>query len=473
MLFNSFVFPVFFLIVYIIYRGSSHKLQNRLLLLASYVFYGSWDWRFLPLILLSTVVDYYCGLNIDKFSDTRRRKTYLHLSLLVNLGTLGVFKYFNFFSDNLQSLMSQFGLHLDGLTLDILLPVGISFYTFQTLSYTIDIYLNKSKPERNFLNFALFVSFFPQLVAGPIERSTRLLPQIQFPRKITAAKNKEGLWFIFWGYFLKIFVADNMAKISDRVFAETAPQSGGEALMGMYAFAFQIFGDFAGYSFIAIGVAKLLGFDLMTNFLFPYFVTNPTDFWKNWHISLSSWLRDYLYIPLGGNRNGSLMTYRNLFITMFLGGLWHGAAWTFVIWGIFHGVLLSLFRVLKPMTEKMKISSTYLLITYALKVVIMFHLTCLGWLIFRAESLQQIVAFLQAIIFNIGSMTDRLQYYVLFMIFHLWLLCLIQFIQKRKGDLMALENIQWCPSWIFYIMMLYSMLFWGEFGGQQFIYFQF
>lgn len=473
MLFNSFSFPIFFFIVYIVYRLSSHTIQNRVLLLASYVFYGSWDWRFLSLILLSTVVDYYCGINIDKFHDSRRRKHYLHLSLIVNLGVLGFFKYFNFFADNLQSLMSQFGLHLDGLTLDILLPVGISFYTFQTLSYTIDIYLNKSKPERNFLNFALFVSFFPQLVAGPIERSTRLLPQIQFPRKITAEKNKEGLWFIFWGYFLKIFVADNMAKISDLVFAETAPQSGGEALMGMYAFAFQIFGDFAGYSFIAIGVAKLLGFDLMTNFLFPYFVTNPTDFWKNWHISLSSWLRDYLYIPLGGNRNGSLMTYRNLFITMFLGGLWHGAAWTFVIWGIFHGVLLSIFRVLKPMAEKMKISSTYLPIAYALKVVIMFHLTCLGWLIFRAESLQQIMAFLQAIVFNMGSMTDRLQYFVLYMVFHLWLVCIIQFIQKRKGDLMALQNLQWCPAWIFYIMMFYSMLTWGEFGGQQFIYFQF
>ena len=333
MLFNSLQFIAFFIIVYSLYLLFNHRWQNYMLLAASYFFYGSWNWRFLSLILISTILDYFCGLAIDRQPGRKRKKLFLIISVTGNLTILGFFKYFNFFAHDFQLILARFGIPTHPLVLNIVLPVGISFYTFQTMSYTIDIYRGEMRPTRRFLDLALFVAFFPQLVAGPIERAKHLLPQIIKPRLITPRQFREGLWLIYWGFFLKVFVADNLAGIVDRVFAGAETISGIEVLLGLYAFAFQILGDFAGYSSIAIGLARLMGIDIMTNFLFPYFVTNPRDFWKNWHISLSTWLRDYLYIPLGGNRRGRLMTYRNILITMLLGGLWHGAAWTFVIWG--------------------------------------------------------------------------------------------------------------------------------------------
>ena len=473
MLFNSFEFFIFFAVVYLTYRLLSHKAQNLMLLAASYVFYGSWNWRFLFLLWGSTVVDYYCGKKIYHAPSLKHKRAWLVLSLCVNLGILGFFKYFNFFSQNLYALFNFWGVHLNQFTLKVLLPVGVSFYTFQSISYIVDIYKNRIKPENNFFDYALFVAFFPQLVAGPIERAGHMLPQYKSPRQITVLKTREGLWFIYWGFFLKVFVADNMAKVVSLVFDQTGLVPGIEVVLGTYAFAFQVFGDFAGYSFIAMGVARLLGIDLMINFLFPYFVTNPSDFWKNWHISLSSWLRDYLYIPLGGNRKGQLNIYRNLLITMFLGGLWHGAAWTFGIWGIYQGLTLIIHRFFRTLFPKRTDSSSTPVIVYMVKVIIMFQITCLGWLIFRANSLSQLKDFWAGIFFNMGAHSDKAPYIALQILFYSALLLIVQAIQKHKNNLMAIPNLPGFRPYIFYAMMFYFVLAWGEFGGKQFIYFQF
>jgi D-alanyl-lipoteichoic acid acyltransferase DltB (MBOAT superfamily) len=448
-------------------------MQNRMLLVASYLFYASWDWRFLTLILITTCTDYLCGRLIFKTSDQKRRKVYLFTSCFINLGILGFFKYFNFFADSLQNLGSFIHLDFKKTTLDIVLPVGISFYTFRALSYSIDIYRKKISPVDNFLDFALFVSFFPQLFAGPIERAKRLLPQIKKARKIEFKNIKQGLWLIFWGYFLKVFVADNLAEITDRVFSLNGMVDGSEALIGTYAFTFQIFGDFAGYSSIAIGLGKLMGFELMTNFLFPYFVTNPRDFWRNWHISLSTWLRDYLYISLGGNRGSSYMTYRNLFITMLLGGLWHGAAWNFVIWGAYHGVILAIHRAISPWLSQFSprglIGKSWII----LKIVFMFHVTAMGWLIFRSQTIDQIVNMLYSIFFNMAAPSQIAIYYFCEVAFGIWLLLLVQFLQKLKEDGMSFSPIPKAIRVPVFVTIFYSILIWGNFGAKEFIYFQF
>ena len=349
MLFNSYPFWAFFLIVYIVYLKLPKNYQNIYLLIASYIFYGSWDWRFLSLIMISTMVDFWAGISIVK--NDIKRNVYLSISIITNLGILGIFKYFGFFSDQLSHFFTLMGVDYLFPTMNIILPIGISFYTFQTMSYTIDIYRGNMEPIDNLIDFALYVSFFPQLVAGPIERSYRLLPQIIQPRQFCKANISEGLYYIIYGLFLKIVIADNMAIISDSIFNQDPEDLVGvDVLFGSYAFAFQIYGDFSGYSFIAKGLAKCLGIDLMTNFKMPYLSIDPSDFWRRWHISLSSWLRDYLYIPLGGNKQGKLKTYRNLFITMLLGGLWHGANWTFIFWGMFHSILFIpsyVFKIIK------------------------------------------------------------------------------------------------------------------------------
>ena len=478
MLFNSFTFILFFFVVYILYRNLSHKGQNILLLAGSYIFYMSWNWKFLSLILLSTVVDYFCGMKVHAAKTDARKKNWLVLSVVTNLVILAFFKYYNFFAENLAALTSVFGWTPGDLTLNIILPVGISFYTFQTMSYSIDIYRKEIKPERNILNFALFVAFFPQLVAGPIERAKNLLPQIQAPRKITAPLIQKGLWMILWGYFLKVFVADNMGLIVDNVFAKTGIIPGGEALLGIYAFAFQIFGDFAGYSSIAIGVAALMGFHLSTNFLFPYFVTNPQDFWRNWHISLSSWLRDYLYIPLGGNRGGEMKLYRNLFLTMLLGGIWHGAAWTFVIWGAYQGGILILHRYFSPIVSqwwpsRLSLNSFQKKCIRVVKIMFMFQLTCIGWLIFRAGSVEQISDFLQSIFFNMAAYSPESIYYCLLLSFFALPLLIIQFFQVRYKSANSLKRFPLYSRYAIYLGLYYLILVFGEYGSREFIYFQF
>jgi alginate O-acetyltransferase complex protein AlgI len=471
MVFNSFQFAIFFIVVYLLYLVLKHRWQNWMLLAASYFFYGSWDWRFLSLIWLSTLMDYIYGIQIGRADTQQKKKFFLVISIICNLAILGFFKYFNFFAENLISLLSIFHLKADIRVLNIILPVGISFYTFQSMSYTIDVYRQRLKPCYCLRDFALFIAFFPQLVAGPIERAENLLPQVMHPRKIQRSLVLEGAYLILWGLFQKVFVADNLAGIADPVFSASPPYKGFDVLMGLYAFAFQIYCDFAGYSNIARGVSKCMGFELMNNFHLPYFAANPSDFWKRWHISLSTWLKDYLYIPLGGNRHGLLKTFRNLFVTMLLGGLWHGATWTFVFWGIYHGILLMLHRLYllcfpgqAPAKSKMVV---------IVKVFCFFHIICLGWLLFRAQSLEQVFQMLSAILTDFGRP-------VLFMsspmirplVFYTIVLIGIELVQAYKRDLLIIYN---CPFYIQAVIhgLLVYLIIINASPGKTFIYFQF
>jgi D-alanyl-lipoteichoic acid acyltransferase DltB (MBOAT superfamily) len=341
MLFNSIDFAIFLPIVFMLYWFVANKylkLQNLLIVAASYLFYGWWDWRFLSLIIFSTVVDYSVGLGLAKAEDKTKRKALLWTSIIVNLGFLGFFKYYNFFLDNFITAFSFFGTEIKSSSLNIILPVGISFYTFQTLSYSIDVYKRKLEPTRDFIAFSAFVSFFPQLVAGPIERATHLLPQFYAKRTFQYSKAVDGMRQILWGLFKKIVIADNCSKYANLIFNNSADYTGSTLVLGVLFFTFQIYGDFSGYSDIAIGTARLFGFNLMRNFAFPYFSRDIAEFWRRWHISLSTWFRDYLYIPLGGSRGGTWMKVRNTFIIFIVSGFWHGANWTFIVWGALNAI---------------------------------------------------------------------------------------------------------------------------------------
>ena len=395
MLFTELNFWIFFAVVSVLYVLLPHKAQNRMLLVASYVFYGAWDWRFLSLILLSTVADYFVGFAMARENVQARRKRLLWISLAVNLGMLGIFKYLGFFADSFTDLMGLFGYTPDPITLAIVLPVGISFYTFQTLSYTIDIYRRNLEPTRDFFDFALFVAFFPQLVAGPIERASNLLPNISAPRTLSWEALCLGGVLCLSGLIKKIVIADGVAPSVNAIYASPDP-SGLDIIFATWLFAIQIYCDFSGYTDIARGVAKMLGFRLMRNFAQPYFAIDPQEFWRRWHISLSTWLRDYLYISLGGNRGGRTATYRNLMLTMVLGGIWHGAAWNFVLWGIYQGGLLAAHRAVtgahKRVGEGVRRGRAHWL-GRALMIVLFFQVICYGWLLFRAQSFDQIVDF--------------------------------------------------------------------------------
>ncbi|MEI7838054.1 MAG: MBOAT family O-acyltransferase, partial [Planctomycetota bacterium] len=389
MLFNSYIFWAFLAVVLVLYRVLPHAWQNRMLLVASYVFYGSWNWhytwlswnwRYTWLMLTATAINFFAALVIQDSSSPRRRKFALTTAIVASLSLLAVFKYFNFFTAEAAALLTAIGLPVAMPTLKILLPVGISFYTFHTTSYTIDVYRREFHATRSFADFALFVSFFPQLVAGPIGRAGQLLHQVTNPRPRRSEDFSTGLYLVLSGLFRKIVIADNMANLANAVFSVDPSQlTGMECLVGVYAFAFQIYGDFSGYTAIAQGVGKWMGFDLAENFRMPYLALTPADFWSRWHISLSTWLRDYLYIPLGGNRGGTWKTFRNLLITMVLGGLWHGASWTFVAWGFYHGLLLCLFRPFERRRHAEGKSAARAWPVVFLQRVLMFHLVCLGW----------------------------------------------------------------------------------------------
>lgn len=470
MIFNSLVFWVFFAAVYGLYRALPHRGQNVLLLVSSYFFYGWWDWRFLSLIFISTVVDYWAGLAMERAGENeRRRRIALWVSVATNLGILAFFKYFNFFADSLAGLLQVVGVDTPVRHLNIILPVGISFYTFQTMSYTLDIYRRQLKPTRNFLDFAAFVSFFPQLVAGPIERAAKLLPQIEQPRTIRRGDMESGAWLVVWGLFKKCVVADNLAVLVDGVFgAETA--TGAAALLALYAFAFQIYCDFSGYSDIARGLSRWMGIELMLNFNNPYFAVNPKEFWARWHISLSSWLRDYLYISLGGNRRGRGRRYANLALTMLLGGLWHGAAWTFVVWGAFHGLLLVVYHAwASRFAPKGGADSGR---GVWLRRILLFHLVCLGWLFFRAESLGQAGALLQQIFtaFEWNGQAVNMLAALIVLCLPLWL---VQGLQVRTGRLDAPMELSLVPRAALLAVMILMFLALGHTGGGAFIYFQF
>jgi alginate O-acetyltransferase complex protein AlgI len=475
MLFNSVTFGVFFAITYTLYVLLRHRMQNVLLLIASYVFYGFWDWRFLGLIITSTLVDYYCGLGIHRSNEPSIRRRYLMLSVCTNLGVLGFFKYFNFFASSFYALAMRVGWEVDPITLNVILPVGISFYTFQTMSYTIDIYRKLMLPTRNLLDLAVFVAFFPQLVAGPIERAANLLHQVETPRRLTESQFFRGIWLIFLGLFKKVFIADNLAPMVDAVFASDADPSGLRILVAIYAFAFQIYGDFAGYSDIARGLAKIMGFEIMLNFRMPYFARNVRDFWRRWHISLSTWLRDYLYITLGGGRRGTLRVYSNLMITMGLGGLWHGAAWTFVVWGIYQGILLVVHRILAPFFQRLRRLFDFAaggLLWELARIGVTFQFVCVGWLIFRANSFTQIVDYSSRMIFELGH-PGAVKQDLARLAFYVGPLLPLQVAKELSGDMHVLARLVWWKRGIVYFIMAALLAAAGAAGGRAFIYFQF
>jgi D-alanyl-lipoteichoic acid acyltransferase DltB (MBOAT superfamily) len=397
MFFNSFIFFLYMAVVLPVAYLLPRRAKVIHLLVASYVFYGYWDWRFCSLLAISTIVDYFVGRRLFATEEPRRRKRLLLVSVAVNLGILGFFKYFNFFVGSVEAVAAQFGLHVDSLHLNIILPVGISFYTFQTMSYTIDIYRRRLEPTDSFLDFALFVSFFPQLVAGPIERARNLLPQIARLTNPTRTQVSDGLVLITIGYFKKVLIGDTTGRIVVQIFGQDHLYQSPELLLALLLFSVQIYADFSGYSNIARGLAKLLGLELMVNFEQPYLAANITEFWRRWHISLSSWLKDYLYIALGGNRRGPKRTYVNLMLTMLLGGLWHGASWSFVVWGGLHGLYLAGHKFLlgeRRIADRFTYRGPVSLLRYLGCLLATNLLVLLTWLFFRAQTFGQAFYFL-------------------------------------------------------------------------------
>jgi len=401
MLFNSLEFAFFLPIVFLLYWFVTHrslKQQNALLLLASYFFYGWWDWRFLSLIAFSSLVDYVVGLSLANAETKMKRKLLLSLSILVNIGFLGFFKYFNFFAESFAQAFTLLGEPLEISSLKIILPVGISFYTFQTLSYSIDIYRKKLTPTKDFVAFFAFVSFFPQLVAGPIERASNMLPQFLNKRDFQYHEAVNGCRQILWGLFKKIVIADNCAKFVNIIFEDPSAHSSSTLILGVILFSFQIYGDFSGYSDIAIGVARLFGFKLMRNFAYPYFSRNIGEFWRRWHISLSTWFRDYLYIPIGGSRGSTLLQIRNIFIVFLVSGFWHGASWNFLCWGGLHALFfipLVLMKRNRTFLHSVKTKWLFPSLKEGLLIVFTFSITSLAWVFFRAESVSESLHYFQ------------------------------------------------------------------------------
>ena len=482
MLFNSLEFAVFLPIVFIIYwfvTNKNLKLQNLLIVAASYLFYGWWDWRFLSLIIFSTLVDFSIGLALEKQESQIKRKILLWISILINLGFLGIFKYYNWFLDSFYEVVPGLQVVMGFNALDILLPVGISFYTFQTLSYTIDIYKNKLEPTKDLLAFSAFVSFFPQLVAGPIERASNLLPQFYKKRKFDYVLAVDGMRQILWGLFKKIVIADNCAENANLIFNNSADYGGSTLFLGALFFTFQIYGDFSGYSDIAIGTSRLFGFNLMQNFAFPYFSRDIAEFWRRWHISLSTWFRDYLYIPLGGSRGGTWMKVRNIFIIFIVSGFWHGANWTFIVWGALNAIyFLPLLLLNKNRLHTDTVAQGKYLPNFKefFNMGITFTLTVLAWVFFRAENIQHAWSYLSEIfsssIFTVPyypgiGLTIPIVCLILVFVFVEWI---------GRQDEYALEKLglKW-KSPLRYAMYYAIIFAIYRFGGneQEFIYFQF
>jgi D-alanyl-lipoteichoic acid acyltransferase DltB (MBOAT superfamily) len=478
MLFHSLQFAVFFLIVYNLYLALPHKWQNRTLLLASYVFYGAWEWRYLGLIFLSTLCDYCCGLGIQNSKNKNQRKKIIAVSVFFNLSLLGIFKYYDFFAMNLRELLSGFGIGVQPYLLELALPVGISFYTFQTISYTIDVYRGELKAERNFFDFALYVSFFPQLVAGPIERGVRLLPQLRVPRILDAVKIYHGVYLFLWGIFLKVFIADNLSGMVDPVYSSEGPYNGAEVLLATYAFSFQIYCDFAGYSFMAIGLGLMMGIELIENFRRPFFSKNIAEFWRRWHISLSNWFRDYVFFPFYFYlRNGksfkkipirirhALAFLISLLSSVYLLGLWHGAGWNFGYFGLYHGVMIATYYIVRRYWDKM---NSYL------QIFLTFQLACIGFMIFRTSSLDQFFEMFHSVWFNFKIVPD-MNYLDQVLKFSSFIIILvsIQVFQDLKDDTLAMIRLPLIPRYFFVSMLIILTVYCGKFEGKPFIYFQF
>ncbi|MBI9069119.1 MAG: MBOAT family protein [Salinivirgaceae bacterium] len=477
MIFNSVVFGIFFTLVFYLYWiffKNNIRLRNIFFILVSYLFYGWWDWRFLSLIIISSFVDFIVGEKIHSTTNKKNRKLYLLASLIVNLGFLGFFKYFNFFVDSLVTSFSAIGVELHSSTLNIILPVGISFYTFQTLSYTLDIYYKKIKPTKDIFAFFAFVSFFPQLVAGPIERASNLLPQFHEIKKIDYFKIRSGLILMLWGFFKKIVIADRLAIYVDGAYGNIGQATGLTALIAVLFFAFQLYLDFSAYSDIAIGCARTLGFKLSLNFNRPYLSQSFSDFWKRWHISLSSWFKDYLYIPLGGNKVNQTKLYRNIIIVFVLSGLWHGASWNFVIWGLLNGLfvlLLDKFIILKKKTPASKIINS----------IVITSCWALSLIFFRAQTFNDALQMFGNLfkpstlsLYDFGLAKQEFK-------IALWLVAVFIFyeilIEKNKDIFNSLLSKHFIVRWSFYVAMVICILLIGSYGvglnDSNFIYFQF
>ncbi len=469
MLFDTPVYLLFLILIVLLYWKLGFHGQNRFLLAGSYLFYGWWDWRFLLLMIASTVIDYVIAIRISEARHPTRKRILLIISLLVNFSILGFFKYCNFFIDSFVRSGHLFGLNLPAGFLQIVLPPGISFYTFQEVAYIVDVYKGKLPAARSFLQYGLFISLFPHLIAGPIQRPSHLLPQVQHPRYRDWNGIFDGIMLIFEGLFRKCVIADNCALIASAAFEGQLGQPNmAVTLLGMYAFAWQIYGDFSGYSSIARGSAQLMGFHFMVNFRQPYLADSLQDFWRRWHISLSTWLRDYLYIPLGGSRGGILQTYRNLMITMLLGGLWHGANWTFVAWGGIHGGGLAAERALSADEASPKISS---LASVWMRRILIFHLVCLAWIFFRARSFGRAFELLA----GLGTWHWRAEYWVAakFLVLFSLPLMLLDLWLESTGDEYLFQSAGIPQRLTFATTAALIVALYGANQANAFIYFQF
>ncbi|NOU46052.1 MAG: MBOAT family protein [Bacteroidales bacterium] len=487
MIFNSINFAIFLPVVFLLYWFATNRnlrLQNNLLLVSSYFFYACWDWRFLFLLVFSTLLDYFTGIKIHEAKNKKQRLFWLWLSIGVNLGFLGVFKYYNFFAASFANGLSLLGVNANLGSLNVILPVGISFYTFHGLSYVIDLYNDRIKPEKNFIDYSVFVSFFPLLVAGPIERATHLLPQILKKREFDASKAADGLRQILWGLFKKMVIADNCAEYANTIFNNSSEYSGATLALGSLFFAFQIYCDFSGYSDIALGAARLFGIDLLRNFAFPYFSRDIAEFWRRWHISLSSWFRDYLYIPLGGSKGGIWMKIRNTFIIFLVSGFWHGANWTFIMWGFLNALFIMPSIIFKTNRNNLEIvaKGKYLpSIKDFLSICLTFSLTLVAWIFFRANTMHHAFNYIQSMftgllhkssyIAALSFLNLKTGYYIPVLML---LFIIIEWVGREQQYALAKMGLNWHKQlrWAVYYTIVFAILY---FGGkeQQFIYFQF
>ncbi|WP_298150168.1 MBOAT family O-acyltransferase [Flavobacterium sp.] len=484
MLFNSINFAIFLPIVFCIYwiLSKNLKAQNVLLLVSSYFFYSCWDYRFLFLLIFSTFLDYYTGIKMSEASTVKAKKFWFWLSISVNVGFLGVFKYYNFFAESFAEALANIGLHVNPASLDIVLPVGISFYTFHGLSYVIDIYKERIKPEKDFIDYAVFVSFFPLLVAGPIERATHLLPQIQRKRTFNYTQAADGLRQILWGLFKKVVIADNCAQLANTIFNHSDQYSGSTLVLGAVFFAFQIYGDFSGYSDIALGTARLFGIELLRNFAFPYFSRDIAEFWRRWHISLTTWFRDYLYIPLGGSKGGTWVKVRNTFIIFIVSGFWHGANWTFIVWGLLNAIYFLPLLLMNKNRQHIEIVAQgkyFPSIKELLSMAATFALTVLAWIFFRAESLGHAMRYLGGIFSkSLLTVPNLEKFYVkltgitiVLLVFFL----LIEWIGREQQYALAKISLRWprLLRWSFYAFLIFLIGMYMSTNETPFIYFQF
>lgn len=476
MIFNSFNFLIFLPIVFFLHwfvANKNNKSQNLLLLAASYFFYACWDYRFLFLLVFSTVLDYFTGIKMSESKNLREKKFWFWLSISINLGFLGVFKYYNFFVSSFSDLLLGFGMTSHFWTLSVILPVGISFYTFHGLSYVIDIYNDKIPPERDFVDYSVFVSFFPLLVAGPIERATHLLPQIQKERVFYYSKAVDGLRQILWGLFMKIVVADNCAIVVNDVFKNQDHYNASSLAIGAIFFAFQIYGDFSGYSNIALGTARLFGVELLRNFSFPYFSRDIAEFWRRWHISLSSWFKDYLYIPLGGSKGSLWLQVRNTLIIFLVSGFWHGANWTFIIWGLLNAIYilpLVVFKLNRANTDIVAQNSILPSVKELLQIAFTFMLTTVAWVFFRSDTVYGAFSYLLKLFNYKAYHFPEVELKPFIFIF---ILLIVEWIQRNKQHGLELSNVKRASvRWSIYLLIFIVILLFGA-SSDSFIYFQF